>query len=93
MQRLCERCNKRNAEYGAIIQGIYYHLCGQCMPRSKVSSGHARWERSIDLEDHEADIQQPYNADGSINPDFARLYPKQAAALFTPDQLRRANMS
>ena len=58
----------------------------------QVSSGDARWQRTIDLENHEADIQQPYNADGSINVRFARLYPKQAAALFSKEQLRKAMM-
>lgn len=57
-----------------------------------MSSGHARWNRSIDTEDHEHEIQQPYNADGSINTKFAKLYPMQAGKLFTPEEIRRASL-
>lgn len=60
------------------------------LSNATVSSGHANWSRTIDVEDHEADIQQPYNSDGTINTRFAKLYPKQAKALFTPVQLREA---
>jgi hypothetical protein len=56
-----------------------------------VSSGDARWQRTIDAEDHEAEIQQPWNADGSINTRFAKLYPTQAAALFSEKEIRDAN--
>lgn len=61
------------------------------MRNNKVSSGHAEWNRTIDMQDHEADIQQPYNKDGTINTRFAKLYPKQAKALFTEVELRNAN--
>jgi hypothetical protein len=47
--------------------------------------------RSIDAEDHEQDIQQPYGKDGKPNPMFIRLYPKQAKAVFTEKQMRDAN--
>ncbi len=71
---------------------MYYKLvCDRCkLANATVSSGHANWSRTIDIEDHEADVMQPYNADGTINTRFARLYPKQAKALFTPDDLRNA---
>jgi len=79
-----------------VVQGKYYpKICSECRYKLApiiTSSGDARWQRTIDLEDHEHEIQQPYNADGSINVRFARLYPEQAKALFTPDQLRKAMM-
>lgn len=90
MPKLCAICNKNKGSIGAIIDGVYRRVCHECRAKPIVSSGHARWERGIDLEDHEGDIQQPYNSDGSINAKFARLYPKQAQALFTPAQLRKA---
>lgn len=90
---LCEICQTNPSSCAAIIQGKYYRsVCEVCkVSNAKVSSGHARWSRSIDVEDHEADIQQPYNSDGTINIKFAKLYPKQAKALFNEKQLRDAN--
>ncbi len=85
---LCERCQKNKSSIGVIIQGIYYKLCTDCKPLPKVSSGHARWARSVDLEDHEADIQQPYGADGQPNSKFVKLYPKQASAIFSDEQIK-----
>lgn len=80
----------------AIVGGVYVKdICRTCQAVLQpivLSSGHARWERGIDLEDHEAEIQQPYNSNGSVNTRFAKLYPKQAAAIFTPEQLRKANL-
>lgn len=61
------------------------------MTRPNVSTGAARWNRTIDAEDHEAEIQQPYNKDGTINAGFAKMYPRQAKALFTDKQIRDAN--
>lgn len=89
---LCENCQKKPAELGVVLDGVYRKLCYGCKPKPQVSSGHARWSRGIDLEDHEADIQQPYNADGSVNTRFAKFYPKQAKAIFTDEQLRRAQL-
>lgn len=90
---LCEICLKNPATSSAIIQGVYYkNVCDSCKPNSRISSGHARWERSIDAEDHEADIIQPYGADGGINPKFAKLYPKQAKALFTDEDIRNSEL-
>lgn len=60
------------------------------MANSKVSSGHAEWERGRDLEDHQFDLAQPYNSDGSINVDFARVYPDKAKAIFSDDELNKA---
>lgn len=67
-------------------------MCTAALNPVKVSSGAAEWDRVIDAQDHESDIQQPYNADGSINARFAKLYPRQAAALFTPEQIRDAEL-
>jgi hypothetical protein len=85
---LCERCHQNKSSIGVVIQGVYYKLCMACKPLPKVSSGHARWSRSIDLEDHEADVQQPYGADGKPNATFVKLYPKQASAVFSDEQIK-----
>lgn len=89
----CELCRIRPAAVSAIVDGVYHKaVCHYCKPLPQVSSGHARWERDLDAQDHEADIQQPYNADGTINARFAKLYPQQAAALFTSEQIRNAEL-
>lgn len=67
---------------------MYYKICSSCKPLPKVSSGHARWSRTIDAEDHEADIQQPYGADGKPNATFVKLYPEQARAVFSEKQIK-----
>lgn len=89
----CVKCGLKPATVSAVLEGQYYRfLCEDCRPQPKVNSGHARWERDLDAQDHEADIQQPYNKDGSINARFAKLYPKQAKVLFNDDQIRRAEL-
>ena len=87
----CDLCGKE-ATLSAVVNGVYYkHICVYCNSKgSQVSSGHARWERGLDAEDREADIQQPYNSDGTINTRFAKLYPKQAEALFSKEELDKA---
>lgn len=93
---LCARCKKNNAKRGssAILNGEFYELiCESCLNSTiQVTSGAARWERTIDAEDHEADIQQPYSADGSINRKFISLYPDKARAIFSEEQIRNANL-
>ena len=88
----CDICHQNSSSCSAIVDGVYYKdVCDSCkLLNNKVSSGHATWSRSIDVEDNEAEIQQPYNADGTINTRFAKLYPTQAKALFTEEQLRNA---
>lgn len=94
---ICENCKKNPSNLSAIIQGVYYaDLCYDCKTDltaniSAVSSGHARWSRSVDLEDHEHEIQQPYNKDGTPNTRFMKLYPEQAKALFSEEDMRNAN--
>lgn len=91
---LCEICKTNSSDCAAVIKGVYYkNLCFFCkMSGNAVSSGHAVWSRGIDLQDHEADIQQPWNADGTINTRFVKLYPKQAKHLFTEEQIRNATL-
>jgi hypothetical protein len=88
----CEICGTNSGNLSAVISGTFYkHVCSACNSKgSQVSSGHAKWLRSMDVEDNEAAIQQPWNADGTINTRFAKLYPKQAAVLFSEDDLRKA---
>lgn len=96
MSKTCVRCDLNLAETSVIVNGVYIKdVCNTCkavIAPIKTSSGHARWARGIDLEDHEADIQQPFSSNGTINVKFAKLYPKQARALFTPKQLREASL-
>lgn len=90
----CDKCLSDVSHVSsAVVKGVYYRaICAPCLNEATVvSSGHARWSRSIDVEDHEHELQQPYNADGSINTRFAKLYPKQAQAIFTPEELDAAN--
>lgn len=92
---ICVNCHNQTSQLSAVIRGKYYdRLCRECkasLQANDVSSGHARWERSIDTEDHELDIQQPWNADGTPNLRFIRAYPKQAASVFTEKQMRDAS--
>lgn len=88
MSQLCERCDKNPATNSAIIQGIYYqHICKGCMVSPQVSSGAARWDRTIDMEDSQFDVMQPYSANGKINPEFVKAYPKQSKAIFTQKEM------
>lgn len=85
---LCLICNQNPATASAIVQGTYYRsVCSSCKAQPNVSSGHARWERSIDAEDHEFDIMQPYGADGKPNAQFVKAYPRQSAALFSQEEM------
>lgn len=93
----CVSCKQNPSSRSAVVNGVYYaDLCDACHSAltarlSVISSGHARWSRSVDLEDHEHEIQQPYNKDGTPNARFMKLYPKQAKALFNEKQMRDAN--
>lgn len=89
---LCESCQKNKSSISAVRQGKLLHVCVGCRDVPVTSSGHARWARSIDAEDHEADLQQPYNPDGSVNPKFAKLYPDKAKYHFNDKQLRDAEL-
>jgi len=90
---LCQICKVKPSTGGVIENSVYIKdICSDCKSMPQVSSGHARWARSIDVEDFEKDIQQPHNADGTINTKFARLYPKQARALFSDEQIRKASL-
>lgn len=93
----CDHCKVNDAveNQAIIIKGIFYrNICSSCFNADgAISSGHAEWERTLDAQDREADIQQPWNADGSINTRFAKLYPKQAEAVFTKEELDKAMRS
>lgn len=88
----CEICSENNGSVSAVIDGEYYkHVCSVCKGRSgQVSSGHARWARDMDIQDHEFDLAQPYNADGTPNATFIKAYPEQSAAVFTKEQMDKA---
>ena len=91
----CSICEKNTATRSAVIDGEYYaNICEadftQLQSGQTVSSGAADWNRTIDAEDHEADMQQPF-ANGKPNPKFIAAYPSQAKRLFTEEQMRDAN--
>lgn len=91
----CNECKTNEGDISAIIAGEYYtNLCADCRAHlnagQSISSGHARWSRSIDLEDMEYAIQQPRNADGTPNRRFVQLYPEQARAVLTEQEMRKA---
>lgn len=91
----CDKCGrslKKSHTKSGVIQSVYYKsLCGICISEnSQVSSGDAQWQRTIDSEDHEAEIQQPWRSDGSPNPKFIALYRDKAAHIFTEDEMRKA---
>jgi len=89
---LCELCEKNKSSVSAILNGTYYkNLCTDCkLSNNKVSSGHATWERSIDVEDSQFDIMQPWGSNGKPNPDFIKAYPEQSAAVFTQEEMEKA---
>lgn len=91
----CEKCNNNPATITAIIAGTYYKdLCVPCKHElesgQRISSGAAGWNRTIDAEDNEAAVQQPYS-EGRPNPKFIAAYPSKAAELFSTEELRNAN--
>lgn len=92
MKSLCEICGINSGTVSSVISGVYYKsVCSSCNGKSAtVSSGHARWSRSVDVEDHQADLLQPHNADGSINAEFCKRYPQQSKAVFTDEQIVKA---
>lgn len=85
----CSSCNIHEAAKSGILHGVYHkHICELCLAgAAQVSSGHARWERSVDIEDHAFELAQPYNADGTPNADFIKAYPKQSMSVFTTEEL------
>lgn len=91
----CEVCNTNESTGSAIIQNTYYPcICSPCKQKfnvgQSVSTGAARWNRTIDIEDHVVDIAQPWGNDGKPNPVFIQAYPDKARTHFTEEQLRDA---
>ena len=89
----CNRCYKRPSKHAGIIKGKYWpELCSPCfadlVADQAPSSGLASYNRQRDLEDHLADIAQPY-VGGKPSTDFIKLYPDKAKELFTPDEMRK----
>lgn len=88
----CDLCHTHQASKSGIVQSVFYkHICEVCLAgAAQVSSGHARWQRGMDVEDHAFDLAQPWNADGTPNADFIKAYPKQSLSVFTKDELAAA---
>lgn len=87
----CLKCNLRISSRSGIIKGEYYpELCDWCVVSGQgESSGAASYNRQRDLEDHNADMVQPY-AGGLPNPEFVKLYPERARQLFSETELDSA---
>lgn len=93
---ICENCKSQDSNGSAIIAGKYWpNICSACKlllnSGQSVNSGEARWQRDIDIQDHEVDVAQPYGADGNPNLMFIQAYPDKARAIFTEEQIRNAN--
>lgn len=92
---ICEVCKKRPSTGSAIINEIYYRsLCRTCKATitesaSHVSSGAADYDRGRDAEEHEADYIQPFPGNKPSS-EFIHLYPEQAKAMMTPEEIDRA---
>jgi hypothetical protein len=91
----CSECKTADSTIRAMIQGTYYpNLCADCKALlsagQSISSGHARWSRTVDTEDHSFDIIQPYGADGKPNADFIKTYPQQSSAIFSEKEMSDA---
>lgn len=79
-----------------MVDGKYYrNICTDCIGSAEaddsISSGGAGYDRRRGYEDNAHDTIQPYDANGP-NPEFARLYPRQAEKVFdgkTLDKLKR----
>lgn len=93
----CEVCHLNPREKSSIIDDYYYKdICYGCYDKlaqtTAPSSGEASFDRQRDLEDHLADVIQPYE-DGKPSADFIHLYPDKAAKLFTSDEISQAERS
>jgi hypothetical protein len=90
--RQCESCHKLKANTRtAIVAGKYYKvICSDCLGKTEdtVNSRNAGYTRRREFEDYAADTIQPYDAKGP-NPEFYRLYPKQAEKVLTKDEIEQ----
>jgi hypothetical protein len=85
----CTNC-KTNPSSGksAVIAGKYYpDICNPCLTNGLRQPHDAAFMREREREDSAKEIIQPFNADGSVNQDFAYAYPDQAEDMFGKDQL------
>jgi hypothetical protein len=88
----CGICSSK-ATKSSIISGVYYaNICDSCYTAriTPNSSGEAAYNRSIDIQDNEADIIQPFDGSGKPSADFIRLYPESAAKTMTQEQIEKA---
>jgi hypothetical protein len=90
----CELCDNK-ANRSSIINDIYYRaICMTCyaflMSGEVISSGQAEYNRNRDVEEHEADMIQPWNGDGKPSQEFIHLYPEKAKQMFSDEELNQA---
>jgi hypothetical protein len=88
----CDNCQlEKDSTKPVVWNGIYYpHLCHDCLQDIDpgISSAAAGFDRRRQYEDHAEDTVQPYNATGP-NEQFYRLYPVEAAKVFTPEEIEQ----
>jgi hypothetical protein len=92
----CELCDNP-ANKSSIVGDIYYRrICMSCyaslMKSEGESSGLASYNRARDLENHEADVIQPFSG-GKPSPEFIHLYPERARQLFSAEEIDQATRS
>lgn len=87
----CQICKLYPAEKAGIIKDTYYrNVCQNCINMSfNVSAGLASYNRARDLEEHEADIMQPYEG-GLPSKRFIHLYPERSRELWSEDQINQS---
>jgi len=69
----------------AVFNGKYGLYCKDCLSR-KEHAGIASYSREKDREAHQADLVQPWNADGSPSKDYARLYPEMVDEMYSKEE-------
>jgi hypothetical protein len=93
----CELCGNPASKSSIIGEFYYRHICLNCYAEltkaGSISSGHAHYARKQDQVEHEADIMQPYNGDGSISAEFIHLYPERAREMWSQDEMDQATRS
>jgi hypothetical protein len=85
----CQSCGNERPTKTAVVNGKYYSaICNFCLGQTEdsFSSNAAGFDRRRQFEDFAQDTIQPYTAAGP-NPEFYRMYPAQAAKVFSPEQI------
>lgn len=89
--RNCDNCHRKLPTQSAVINGKFGEYCNDCI--SGVQRSHnprsAQYARDRDWEAHEADMLQPWDANGKPSREFIRNYPEEAHVNFTQEELEK----